>query len=640
MAELPYAPRPGQRELVAAIAAAQASGGALVAEAGTGTGKTICALTACATVTATDHRRVVYATRTNSQQSQVCLEHGELVRSGQDPGLLLPFMGRRHYCPLLRTDARFRDGTPEELGKLCRDAKSKAQKARESGLAVAGACPFYARLLEDGPGPVEALLAGGGLDGPALGRRVEEAGSCPYEALKLLMPKARIVVVPFVFVIDDRLRRTLLEWMGVGADEVHAVLDEAHNLPDAVRDHHSPRLSVHTLKLAQAEAEEVKDPPLAGTTLTTTLLDALLRTLYALVDEHVRGGEDGLVPPGAVEEALMVELRAPSTAISRMAAELEHWGEVIREDRRSKGRLPRSYLGAVGSFLRVWMAGLEHPTAPIVAAGDNPALELVLLDPASVMGWMQEYHSTVQMSGTLAPLDAHARLSGVPAASTRVFPSPFDPSHLRVYGWSDLYRSHQALQQDPTITERQQAAARAVLARLPGRTGLFFPSHAMLRDYLEEGFLHACARPMHVERPDMASAQLVELVARFKSDTRPGPLLLGVLGGRLTEGIDFPGDAMEALLVMGVPYPRPGARTQAIIHHFDARNGDGWQVAVHTPVGRVLRQAIGRLIRGPDDRGTAVVLDARVARFRTQLPHLEMVDQPHEVHAPAPLVAR
>jgi DNA excision repair protein ERCC-2 len=638
MAHLPYPPRPGQEELVAAIHKSQSEGGHLVAEAGTGTGKTITALTAALTTTKADHRRLVYATRTNSQQTQVVREHAALIDSGQDAGLLVPFMGRRQYCPLLRSDDRFADGTAEELGRLCRDAKRKAQQQHDTGKAVAGACPNYARLLRDGTDPVEALLRGGGLDGGELAARIEAAGSCPYEALKMLLPKADVVVLPLVFLLDDRLRRAMQQWIGTGLDECHLVVDEAHHLPQAAREEHSPSLTSGSLVRAQKEAEEYADPVLAGSHLTTTVLDAMLRALHSLADEFVRDGEDGLVPPGALTEALLGQLRVPSPTLARIAADLVSWGENVREDKRSKGRLPRSYLGAIGGFLQNWLAIQDAPYVHLVTGGDNPALELFLLDPAPVLGWLGEFWSTTHMSGTLAPLQEHAELCGLAPdrTATKRFASPFDPSHLRLAALEGVHRRYEAVQRDPTATLRQQEAARQALSHMPGRTGLFFPSHKMLRDYLEEGFLHGLGRPQHVERAEMDNAELGRLVDAFRRDPRPGALLLGVLGGRLTEGLDYPGDAMEHMLLFGIPYPRPSARSQALIHHYDAKSGNGWMVAVHNPVGRTLRQAVGRLIRGPDDRGTALVLDERAVRFHDHLPDLRMLREVRELDA-APL---
>lgn len=636
-----------------AIHGAQRDGVHLLVEAGTGTGKTVVALAASLETCKADGRRLVYATRTNSQQGQVVAEHQAIVRALMEPHgpaadaaapaapeapLLVPFMGRRHYCPLLRNDARFSDGTPEELGRLCRDAKRKAVQEQQTGTPVAGSCPHYLRLLQDGPGPVEALLRSGGLDGGKLAARIEQAGSCPYEALKMLMPKAGTVVVPYVFLLEGRLRRTLFEWMGAAADECHLIVDEAHNLPDAARDHHSPRLTHTMLRRAQKEAEEYGDPALAKLSLTTTVLDALLRALADLADEYVRDGEDGLVPPDGLDEALLRRLKLPTPAIQRIATDLERWGEIIREDRRSKGRLPRSHLGSIGAFLGFWMASRDEPYIQLVSGGDNPALEMFLLDPAAVLGWLGEFRSTTHMSGTLAPLEDHRTLCGLEPGSTRIaaIPAAFPPENLRTYGLEGVHRRFEAVQRDPGLAERQQGMAREILLRCPGRTGLFFPSHQMLKDYLEEGFLHGVDRPLHVEDPRASTADLVRLVEDFKTEPSGRALLLAVLGGRLCEGIDFPGKAMEHLLVFGIPYPRPSARMQALIHYYDRKAGSGWQIAVHNPVGRVLRQAVGRLIRGPEDRGTAVVLDDRVVRFHAHLKGLRMVSGPAEMDMPGP----
>jgi DNA excision repair protein ERCC-2 len=618
-----------------AIQEAQANLRHLLVEAGTGTGKTVVALAASLASCHKDQRRLLWACRTNSQQQQVATEHAALQAAGLDPGLLIPFMGRRNYCPLLRSDARFLDGTAEELGRLCRDAKAKATTQVATGQPVEGACPYYAKLLRDGPGPVEALLRTGGLSGTALGDRVEKAGSCPYEALKLLLPKANAVAVPFVFLLDDRLRRTLLDWMGVPSTEVHLVLDEAHHLPEAAREHASPRLTATTLQRAQKEAEEVGDPVLAKTTPASVLLKAVLGALHRLTAEHVQG-EDGLVPPGALDEELLTRLRVPTPHLQRLADDLGRWGDVVREDRRKKGRLPRSYLAAVAGFLDAWLATRSAPTVQLVEGGGNPALELYLLDPSAVLGWLSEFASTVQMSGTLDPLAEHRLLCGLDPATTTLLklPSPFDRERLRIYGVEGIERRFEAIRDDPAVVGRQQDLARAILARSPGRTGLFFTSHAMLRDYVEEGFLHGIDRPLYKEAPGMSETELMALVTAFQRDATGRALLLAVLGGRLTEGMDFPGKALEHVLLFGVPYPRPSARSQALIHHYDRVAGNGWAVAVHNPVGRTMRQAIGRLIRGPEDSGTAVILDDRAVRFHAHLPGLRMVQGPDQVMPP------
>ncbi len=627
MAELPYAPRPGQEALVDAIQEAQARHTHLVAEAPTGLGKTVCALAATLDTARRDGRKLVYLTRTNSQQAVVVKEHAALRDAGRDVGLLIPFMGRRHSCPLLRDDPRFREGTPEELGRLCSDAKKKALAEHTSGEVQKGACPYYRKLLEDGTGPIEALLESHRGGGTTLAEAVAEAGSCAYEGLKLLMPEARGVVVPYVFLVDDPLRATLLGWLGCSPDQVHVVVDEAHNLPEAARAHHSPRLGLATLERALKEAEEVQDPLLAGRVLATSFLTLLHKTVRELADEHAGEREDGWMPADALDEALMLGVGAAGPVLERVAAELEDWGSAIRERRRTDGKLPRSYLGAVGAFLRFWRGCRELPYVHLAVREPRPAVEAYLLEPASRLAWLREAASSTHLSGTLEPVRLHRRLCGLPADSTElVLPSPFPPEHLRLYGVLGLHRKHAAITEDPSIVARQQEACRSLLRRWTGRIALWFPSHRVLADYLEEGLLHGIDAEVFAEEPDLPTPALQDLVHRLGRSTAPRAILCGVLGGRLTEGIDYPGDLLEKAVVLGVPYPRPSARLQALVDHHERTDGEGWRLAVHEPVGRVLRQAVGRLIRGPDDEGTVVVLDERVVRFRTRLERLKLVD--------------
>lgn len=658
----PYAPRAGQPELTEAVQEAVAGDGHLIAEAGTGMGKTVCALAGAARASAphdpgagtsgagaadptaapsgtprAEGRRIIYATRTNSQQAQVVKEFRRLREAGGASGLLVPFMGRRHYCPLLKDDERFQDGTPEELGRLCRDAKRKALRSHTTGKAVRGACPYYQRLLEDGTGPVEALLETDTEGGPSLGDRIAEAGSCPYEALKLLLPQAAVVVAPTVFLIDDRLRQAMMEWMGARPHEVHAVLDEAHHLPDAIRDHHSPRLGLVTLERALKEAEELDDPTLAGRSLATEVLTRLHHLIRELADEHAPDREDGWLAADEVLERLMVALRAPGPTLRRIACEMEDWGESIRERRRADGRLPRSYLGAAGTFLRFWMEIEDAPYVHLVTREPRPALEAYLLDPAARSAWLMELAGTTHLSGTLRPLEGHRALLGLPSRTRALaLSSPFDPGKLRTYCVAGVHRRFTELQEDPTVLERQYDAARALMRRWRGRTALFFPSHRSLQEALEEGLLHGIDATLHTERQGMAHAELDSMLQAFRDDPSRRVLLLGVIGGRLTEGVDYPGDVLEHMLIFAVPYPKPTARQAALVRHFDRTQDQGWRLAVHDPVGRRLRQAVGRLIRGPGDEGTAVILDERAVRFRDHLPDLRMVDTHEAVddHAP------
>ncbi|MEF8856402.1 MAG: ATP-dependent DNA helicase [Haloplanus sp.] len=100
--------------------------------------------------------------------------------------------------------------------------------------------------------------------------------------------------------------------------------------------------------------------------------------------------------------------------------------------------------------------------------------------------------------------------------------------------------------------------------------------------------------------------------------------LITSLRGTLTEGVDYRGDRLHAAVVCGVPLvdtTRP--RTRAVVTAYDrafgtdgSRGRSGFETALTVPAVRKARQAVGRVIRGPDERGIRVLVDARYARDR------------------------
>jgi ATP-dependent DNA helicase DinG len=192
-----------------------------------------------------------------------------------------------------------------------------------------------------------------------------------------------------------------------------------------------------------------------------------------------------------------------------------------------------------------------------------------------------------------------------------VYPSPFD-----------FARQLGAWVHDPGPEAGAMAAAVAELHAGLGRNTLaLFTSHRALR--------HAAAAlkaRLGGEAPVWAQeldGSAIELARRFR-DTR-GVLLLGTAS--FWEGVDFPGEALEALVVTQLPFPVPTdplveARCERVAEQGES---DFARVMVPEAVLR-FRQGVGRLVRRQADRGALFVLDPRIVtrsygvHFRRGLP--------------------
>ncbi len=92
-------------------------------------------------------------------------------------------------------------------------------------------------------------------------------------------------------------------------------------------------------------------------------------------------------------------------------------------------------------------------------------------------------------------------------------------------------------------------------------------------------------------------------------------VLVTSLRGTLTEGVDYRGDRLRAAVVCGVPIINTASpRTRAVRTAYERKFGDGFTYALTVPAVRKARQALGRVIRGSDERGIRVLVDSRYAR--------------------------
>jgi DNA excision repair protein ERCC-2 len=114
----------------------------------------------------------------------------------------------------------------------------------------------------------------------------------------------------------------------------------------------------------------------------------------------------------------------------------------------------------------------------------------------------------------------------------------------------------------------------------------------------------------------------MELINTFKNERG---VLFGVMGGRLSEGIDFPGAELEIVILVGIPYPKPTSRQKALQNYYDKKFDKGWEYTVHAPTQRKILQSIGRLIRTENDKGFALILDHRAIQFKNQLEGLSIM---------------
>jgi len=607
----PYDPRSGQDRLMNAVRSSCQDRAHLVVESGTGTGKTVCALTACLDFCKSRGKKLLYVTRTNSQQKQVMVELRQIAENIDIFGVAL--QGRRNMCPLARTDSELSRGNPEELSKVCSERKARVIKGDE------GACKFYAATVSEDLQPVMRHARDELPTAEEFSAYCIDRGLCPYEISKMHVPAADVVAAPYIMFFDKFIRHALLDWMACSLQDIVLIVDEAHNLPAYARELESAQLSEVALRLAEKEIDEFGDPELAEGTSLRDFVMMIAEVLDKTSEEYLID-EDGIIPQSHLEEELMFRTHLTSRGLTGLLSQASNFGEMVRDQRKLAARLPRSYVHGTAGFLTFWQTLEESEYVKLVTKyEDAKAFEAYCLDSSIACRPIAECHTTIHMSGTLKPLAEYRNSIDLPGdARLEEIPSPFPPENRLVLYVDDVTTKYDDIERDDSMVERLAEHVSELSSRVPRSTIVFYPSYALMEKIWPRTRFASAGRPVYLEKRGMDQDGFMKVVNDFK--LAPGKAMMhAIAGGRVSEGIDFPGAEMELAVIAGIPYPKPTAKQRAFQHFCELKFGSGWDMAVKAPTTRKLQQAIGRLIRSETDRGVAVILDKRAVHFRESL---------------------
>jgi len=536
---------------------------------------------------------------------------------------VVAFQGRGSLCPEQNYDKELKRSNWVEKSKMCKSLKMQS-KMGEAG------CRFYRKILRGSASLVDEWSSDI-LTAEEFSEQAEESGICPYELNKLLVKDARVVIVPYVYFFEEFIRNFLLGRMGASIANVLVIVDEAHNLPDWARSAASESLTVETINRAVTESNKY-GLQLADGNHTTSFLNLVEASIESLADNHVPENEDeALLPSHLVapdsevptfETEMMSLGKMTLFKLKRDCSEVAKIGQLIRQQLLDNGKRPRSYVGSVGDFLCRWLDSIE--THSIRLVGNNPQrLEVVCLDPRVMTGFLDSTAGVVTMSGTISPLDMFRDLVGLrPDTILERKDSTFPRNNKKIVYFNDLTTSYTELNSQPKMWENIIERLKTIITHFKGNIALFFPSYKLLESAVDELNI---SKPVYREYQGMEQEELMHTVESFKSDR--GAVLAGVMGGRLAEGIDYPDTSLEMAIIVGIPYPAPGVRQDALQHYYDISfDGRGWEFAVESPAIRKLLQAAGRVVRSETDKGLIIITDNRSIKFSDYIPELEVTD--------------
>jgi DNA excision repair protein ERCC-2 len=481
--------------------------------------------------------------------------------------------------------------------------------------------------------------------------RAEAAGFCGYELLKDGVDDVDLAICNYHHLLDPQIREAFLRWLDCDPEDVIVVFDEAHNVADAAREHATQTCTENTIEQALDELEATPDP---RTQAAANVLEPFLAALRESYDENMGFGEVG---EHWSDVAIDNDDRRDDLTLAFLQAYTGRGVEDDLEDALALGEeLDSEYEEAyregdaterkecqmlqAARFLDRWLEDAPdagyYPTLGVRRDQGTGEIygraELYACLPGSVTGELTEQaHATVLMSATLRPFDVLEDVLGLDDPATMAYGLTFPEERRRTFAVNTppLFARNR---DDPETQAIVAGALRDAVEFTPGNALAFFPSYSEAERYHDlltgersiggtdaelGGFDAERIRldsdtSVYLDRPATSAEDMRQ---RFVEDDHA--VLFTSLWGTLTEGVSFDGDDATTVAVVGVPYPHLDDRAEAVQEAYELAFADrpvadpGWRYAVEIPTVRKTRQALGRVLRSPEDLGVRVLLDRR-----------------------------
>ena len=614
-----FSPRESQREMALAVFDTIAERGTLIAEAGTGTGKTFAYLVPALLAGG----KVLVSTGTKTLQDQV---------HGKDLATLIRALGLRITAALLKGRQNYlclqRLARAEAEGRLPsrQDAVHLRAIVNFARLTATGDRAELAEVPESAP--IWPLVTSTREN--CLGQECPRLDECfVYRARRAAQAADVVVVNHHLFLADLALRDDAVHDFLPASDTV--VLDEAHQLPKVAADFFGSGWSLAQLADLAQDARSLGLAKAIGGAAWVPLsqgVEGSARSLRLLLAESgLAAGTRVALDRCAAKGALRRGIVGVDDALGSLASAVK---ANVGRDAELDGLAPR--LAALRGEIAVWIAALDEregsPASELPDAAEPPGNEsdarvrwiavtahgaqfhATPLVPGAAFARAREQQAqawiltsaTLTLAGSFAPFLAEI---GLPQARTERWESPFDYQKQAL-----LYLPRplpSPLQRD--FPERVAEAAWPVIAASGGRAFML------------------CSTLRAVDR---VAARLAELMAR---DGLPLPLLVqgastrralieefrrqgnAVLVGSVSfwEGIDVRGEALSVVAIDKLPFAPPDDPVvEARIRRLKALGRNPFLEYQLPEAVTLLKQGVGRLIRDERDRGVLMILDERL----------------------------
>ncbi len=602
-----YRVRPSQVELARAVEQTIESGGTLVAEAGTGTGKTWAYLVPALLGAG----KVLVSTGTRTLQDQLFGRDLPRVREALGvPASIALLKGRANYVCHYHLDRLQGDDRALKARTEIQQLRQLQTFARDSSTGDKADLPTV-------PEEADIWQRVTSTRENCLGQDCPRVRDCFVLKARRQAQEADVVVINHaLFMADLVLREEGVTDLLPGADTV--IFDEAHQLPDTATRFLGTSVSTHQF---QDLSKQVEAAGLAYAREAAHWSDQAKRIEQAARELRLSCVALESIPGRRVTFEAFPQPQAFDLAREALAQALDEVGRMLAAVEEKHPDLAAAARTAIELAQRVVQWGLPARGAPQSAAGGSPIVRWVELGlhhvrlhaaPLSVAEAFAKYRqggqawvltsATLSVQGDFSHFISRLGLEG---AHTLRMESPFD------YASQALLFVPRALPspQSPDFLPQFVSTLMPLIEANAGRALVLCTTLRAVERVAQLLAEHydSAGHTWPIMRQGVGTRR--DLLERFR--TLPHAVLVG--SASFWEGIDIPGDRLTLVAIDKLPFAPPDDPViEARLRACRERGGNPFMEFQLPEAAIALKQGAGRLIRSETDWGVLMVGDTRL----------------------------
>ncbi|XP_024543669.1 ATP-dependent DNA helicase DDX11 [Selaginella moellendorffii] len=531
--------------------------------------------------------KIFFCSRTHSQLSQFIRE---LKRTSFSTSLKTVALGSRKTLCVNQDVLKL--GSASRINDRCLDLqkkkKSSSQKVDDQRMikSKTSACPFLKKQRQRKQFK-EAVVASQPMDIEDLVHLGQKLGSCPYYGSRNSLPMAQVVVLPYQSLLHAATRESL----GINLKDSVVIFDEAHNLVDTVTNTYSSQLSTLQLRQVSSQLSEylsrfrTRLAPANRRYIQTllVLVQALLERLMSVGSREKEPGVQDVQTPAAITTIndFVFSLGIDNINLfklcryikeSNIVNKVSGYGDKYLSQQNELTPSSTAGFHPLAAFLVSLTTAQSDGRVLIVESSDGECMfKFLMLDAAKHFSEVvQQARTVILAGGTLQPV-AELRdrlLFQVPDESLHFFSC----GHI-VPGESILplaiAKGPSGKTFDFTYQSRSSPQMIEELGRLlinisvivPEGIVVFFPSFEyesqVHKCWDKSGILSSILKKKNIFREPRNASAVEAVLQEYKTSitTGGGALLLSVVGGKMSEGINFSDGMGRCVVMVGLPYP-------------------------------------------------------------------------------------